>query len=231
MKYSLPSTQLPLEATVIIPGSKSMTNRALLLAALAEGVSEISGLLLSDDTQALINALQALGIIIQLDALDRSCIVGGSKGRFPKSEASIWCESAGTVGRFMLAACAAQAGVYHFDATEQLRKRPLEPLLRTLKAQGIELLPQDVKQMPLTLKSTSGLKGGLIDIEGSETGQFISALLIASPFAQTAIEIQSENIVNRSYVDMTCAMMAEFGVLVRRLHQSRFLILKNSSNG
>jgi 3-phosphoshikimate 1-carboxyvinyltransferase len=117
MKQIISVANNPIHAYVKIPGSKSMTNRALLLAALANGVSEISELLISDDTRALINALQKLGIMIQLDESDYSCIVGGSNGQFPQKEADIWCNSAGTVARFLLAACGSSSGRYHFDAT------------------------------------------------------------------------------------------------------------------
>ncbi len=224
MKQIIRPAKAPTNAHVTIPGSKSMTNRALLLAALADGVSELSGLLISDDTLAFINALRQLGIVIQLDESDHSCIVGGSGGCFPKREANIWCHSAGTVARFLLAACATQPGKYYFDATEQLRQRPLHPLIQALSAQGAKIIPKDSKRMPFTIKGAEALEGGEIEIEGSETGQFVSALLMAAPFAKTQMEIKSHDIVNRPYVDMTCAMMAEFGVLVRRLHQSRFLI-------
>jgi 3-phosphoshikimate 1-carboxyvinyltransferase len=224
MRQTIHPVKKPIQSKVTIPGSKSMTNRALLLAAFADGVSELSGLLLSDDTRAFIAALKELGIVIQVDEAEHSCIVGGSGGRFPKKQASIWCHSAGTVARFLTAACAASHGVYRFDATEQLRKRPIEPLLRILGAQGVEFVPPCAKAMPFTMKGVDGLLGGEIEIEGTETGQFISALLMVAPFAKTALEISSHDIVNRSYVDMTCSMMAEFGVLVRRLHQSRFSI-------
>lgn len=224
MKKSIHAVKTPIRAQVTIPGSKSMTNRALLLAALADGVSEISGLLISDDTCALVNALHELGIVLQLDKANHSCIVGGSSGHFPKKEATVWCDSAGTVARFVLAACAISPGKYHFDATPQLRARPITPLLKVLCAQGARVIPKEALQMPFTLKGSDGLAGGEIDIEGSETGQFVSALLMAAPFAKTSVEIVSQDIVNRPFVDMTCAMMADFGVLVRRMHRSRFLI-------
>lgn len=224
MNQIIRAVKKPIHASVRIPGSKSMTNRALLLAALADGVSEISGMLISDDTRALAEALHQLGIAIQLDEHDCSCIVGGSGGPFPKKEAKIWCDSAGTVARFLLAACAASPGKYYFDGTEQIRRRPIEPLIRVLRAQGAKITPKEAERMPFTIKGAESLAGGDIEIEGNETGQFISALLMAAPFAKLPVDIQSANIVNRPYVDMTCSMMGDFGVLVRRMHQARFLI-------
>lgn len=225
MTQTIRPTKKPISTYIKIPGSKSMTNRALLLAAMADGVSEISGILISDDTRAMANALHTLGIAITLDEENASCIIGGSSGHFPKNDAKIWCDSAGTTARFLLAVCASFPGTYYFDSTAQLRHRPIAPLLSTLIAQGAAVTSnENTLQMPLTLKGTDGLQGGEIDIEGSETGQFISALLMAAPFAKTAMEIRAAEIVNRPYVDMTCAMMADFGVVVRRLHKARFLI-------
>lgn len=224
MKQTIRTIKHPIYAHVVIPGSKSITNRALLLAALSDGVSELSGILISDDTRALIGALRELGIVIQLDEQNCSCLVGGSGGKFPKKEASVWCESAGTVARFLLAACAASPGMYSFDATEQMRQRPIQPLLKALTSQGVTVMPEGAQAMPFSIKSADGLKGGEIEIDSSETGQFVSALLMAAPFSKIPVDITTNDIVNRPYVEMTCALMAEFGVLVRRMHRSRFLI-------
>lgn len=223
MKHTIRAIKSPIFANITIPGSKSMTNRALLLAALADGISEISGILISDDTVAFVHALQQLGIVVQLNKEDHSCVVGGGNGTFPKKEASIWCDSAGTVARFLIAACAIVPGKYAFDATPQLRNRPIGPLLQALSAQGAKII-SDNQKMPLVIKGVEGLMGGDIEIDGSETGQFTSALLMIAPFAKITVEVQSQDIVNRPYVDMTCAMMADFGVLVRRMPQARFLI-------
>src|SRR5438045_1705776 len=110
----------PIQAKVNIPGSKSMTNRALLLASLADVVSEISDLLISDDSLTFVKALHDVGIMIQLDKTTCSCIIGGGGGQLPRKEVTIWCNDAGTVARFLVAACAASSGSYQFDASEQL---------------------------------------------------------------------------------------------------------------
>ncbi|EKD53654.1 MAG: hypothetical protein ACD_60C00162G0009 [uncultured bacterium] len=224
MKRSIRSITNPIKAHITIPGSKSITNRALLLTALAEGVSEITHLLISDDTIAFIEALRELGVMVQLDESTRSCIVGGCNGHFPKQNASIWCAQAGTVARFLLAASASSPGQYTFDADPQLRDRPIEPLLRILCTQGANVSPQNAKQMPFTIEGADGLQGGNIEIDGSISGQFISALLMVAPFAKNPVIIETNHLVGRSFVNMTCAMMAEFGVLVRRMHQERFSI-------
>ncbi|MDR3491063.1 MAG: 3-phosphoshikimate 1-carboxyvinyltransferase [Gammaproteobacteria bacterium] len=223
MKQLIRAVNSPIHAHVTIPGSKSITNRALLLAALSEGVAEIFDILLSDDTWAFINALKELGIVIQVDESTNSCLVAGGMGEFPHKEASIWCDNAGTVARFLLAACAATPGVYRFDASPQLRRRPIAALLRTLCGQGAKVL-EESESMPFTIVGSEGLRGGEIEIESSESSQFVSALLMVAPFAASPVLIKTHELVSNPYVDMTCAMMADFGVLVRRMHSTRFSI-------
>lgn len=225
MKRSIRTAKKPIQARVTIPGSKSITNRALLLAALADGVSEITQMLVSHDTVAFVEALRKLGIMIQFDESTQSCIVGGCSGRFPKNEAAIWCADAGTVARFLLPACAASPGRYTFEGSPQLNARPIGALLQVLQRQGADIEYQGAPlQMPLVVMGADCLQGGMIEIDGSESGQFVSALLMAAPFAKTPVTIETSNLVNRPFVDMTCTMMAEFGVLVRRMHQERFSI-------
>jgi 3-phosphoshikimate 1-carboxyvinyltransferase len=224
MKQPIQTASMPINARVTIPGSKSITNRALLLAALADGVSELFDILISDDTVAFMDALRQLGIAIKLDETTRSCIVAGGQGHFPKKNASIWCADAGTAARFLLAACAASLGSYQLDASAQLRKRPILSLLRTLCAQGAKVIPEDAEKMPFTIVGNEGLRGGDIEIDGSETSQFISALLMVAPFAKTPVLLKSQKVVSNPYVLMTCKMMNEFGVLVRRMHQARYSV-------
>ncbi len=224
MNIEIQAVKKPIEATIIVPGSRSMTHRALLLAALADGTSNLSGMLISEDTNAFITALQELGVSIQFNELKRSCTIEGCNGQFPEKSASIWCASAGTLARFLLAACAISPGKYYFDANPDLKDRPMEPLMRVLSSQGAKFDPSDAKQMPFIIKGVEGIAGDEMEIPNIERGQFLSALLMISPFAKSLVEIKSEDTVDRPYVDMTCKMMADFGVLVRRLHQSRFLI-------
>ncbi len=224
MKQEICAVAGAIDAQVQIPGSKSITNRALLLSALAEGVSELSNILISDDTLALIDALQELGVIVQVDKESQSCIVAGCMGEFPKKEASIWCNSAGTVARFLLAACAASPGTYRFDGSEQLRKRPMSFLLRTLCSQGAKVVDANSDKLPLTIVGGEGLRGGEIEIDGSKSSQFVSALLMIAPFAKTPVLLTTYNLVSDPYVVMTCAMMGDFGVRVHKMHQARYSI-------
>lgn len=224
MKQLIHATHTPIQARITIPGSKSITNRALLLASLADGISELFDILISDDTLAFMNALRQLGIAIQLNKEARSCIVAGGQGRFPKTHAEIWCADAGTAARFLLAAVAASPGSYQLDGSDRLRQRPILSLLKTVCAQGARVIPQDAEKMPFTLAGNDGLHGGEIEIDGSESSQFISALLMVAPFAKNPVLLTSHNVVSNPYVNMTCAMMGEFGVLVRRMHQARYSV-------
>lgn len=224
MKCKISYAQKPIKAQILIPGSKSMTNRALLLAALAEGQSELFDILLSDDTRTFITALQALGITIEINEAERSCVVTGCNGQFPQTETQVWCADAGTAARFLTAACSATEGVYEFDGSEQLRKRPILPLLRALANQGVKISPPHAERMPFTLEGRDSLPGGEIEIAGEETSQFLSGILMIAPYAKATTNIVSHTVVSRPYVEMTMSIMADFGVMVRQFHLSRFSI-------
>lgn len=224
MKQAVPSIQTPLHAAITIPGSKSISNRALLLAALADGVSEITNLALCDDTHAMMQALHQLGIVVQLDEVNRSCIIAGCSGQFPRHEANIYCDKAGTVARFLLAACASSAGTFHFDADPQLCARPIEPLVNTLVRQGAKIIPEKKYTLPFTMIGANGLKGGAVEIDAAISGQFVSALLMAAPFAKSLMKITALHLVSEPYVNMTCQMMKDFGVLVRRVYEGNYAV-------
>jgi 3-phosphoshikimate 1-carboxyvinyltransferase len=224
MQQAVHMVRGPIHASITVPGSKSITNRALLLAALANGASEISGILLSDDTFAFIHALKQLGIIAQVDESARTCIIGGCDGKFPKKQAVVNCEDAGTVARFLLAACAMTPGVYQFKGTQRLCERPLQPLLNVLKQQGAQLIPMDTERLPLTLIGIDRMNGGDVTLDGKISSQFISGLLMMAPYARSPFNFTVRDLVSQPYVDMTCKMMSEFGVTVHRNHQGHFLV-------
>jgi len=225
---------------VRVPGSKSVTNRALLLAALADGDSVLGGALAADDTLAFAAGLTELGFDVRtgddgeaegagggrsgafagarkrasgVRAAEASPTwrVRGAGGRIPAAEAEVYCAEAGTAARFLLAACAAGDGVYGFDAAPQLRRRPLAPLLDALRRQGAETVPAGAARLPLTLRA-GGLSGGRLEMPGETSSQFVSALLMAAPLARRPLELTVDGLVSRPYVDMTLAMMAQFGV-------------------
>ncbi len=224
MKQSIQAVTKLIHAQLSLPGSKSITNRALLIAALARGVSTLSNVSLCDDTYAMIQVLKELGIKIEVDREKQSCVVQGANGKFPKTEAKINCNKAGTVARFLTAACAATAGTFYFDADKQLHTRPMEILFQILKSQGAEFIFHGEKNFPFTVKGAEKLSGGSIIIDSHQTGQFVSALLMAAPFAKNTLKIEAAHLVSAPYVEMTCAMMSEFGVLVRRVPAGHYSV-------
>jgi 3-phosphoshikimate 1-carboxyvinyltransferase len=151
-------------------------------------------------------------------------VVAGCHGVLPKKTANIWCADAGTVARFLFAICAASPGKYHFDGSARLRQRPMQGLIESVCSQGASIEPHMALNLPLTVRGSQGFQGGTLEVDASASGQFVSALLLAAPFARTPLTINSHDVVSRPFVDMTCAMMAEFGVKVKRLHQERYLI-------
>jgi 3-phosphoshikimate 1-carboxyvinyltransferase len=209
-----------LDAVVRVPGSKSVTNRALLLAALADGESVLEGALHAGDTDAFAGGLAGLGFAVAWEETAGNGAAGrlrvrGAAGRIPALAADVWCADAGTAARFLLAACAAGHGRYAFDASGQLRRRPLGPLLAALRGQGATFEPAGAASLPLTVVAT-GLAGGAVELPGDVSSQFVSALLMAAPLARTPTTIAVDGLVSRPYVDMTLTMMADFGVGVAR---------------
>ena len=199
---------------VQVPGSKSITNRALLLATLAEGTSVLKGALFSDDSRHFLECVQALGFETIVDEAARTITVTGHGGSVPRSEASLYVGSAGTAARFLTAYLGISHGCYHMDASEQMRRRPMSPLLTSLRELGCEVqcLEQD-GFFPFTLKS-NGFAGDHITINIDKSSQFLSALLISSSLSERPFSIHMEGSHGMAYIEMTRKMMAQFGVNV-----------------
>lgn len=214
----------PVHAKLSLPGSKSITYRALLLAALAEGVSEITGVALNDDLRTFTHALNQLGIQTQLDESAGSVIVAGGNGRFPKKEAAIWCGDAEVLSRFLIAACAATPGVYYFDGAPAVRKCSIVPLQKVLALQGVQFIPNDSRRMPFTMIGADSLEGGVVRLKNAKLSQILSALLMIAPYARNPFSFSFHKLAKKSRVEMTCEMMAEFGVIVHRIHHSQFTV-------
>ncbi len=214
MKVTIKTLQNRFDTTIEIPGSKSITNRALLIAALAEGQSLLKGMLMSDDTMVCGNALRQLGVELDWDLKKNYCIVQGCNGHFSASRANVWCQDAGTATRFLLAATAQTRGQYDFDASKRMRERPLHQLIEVLQKQGAKFLPQNTSNMPFHLIGQHGLQGGDIFISSKLTSQFISALLMVAPYAKKTVTLITDTTIARPYIDMTCEMMKSFGVTV-----------------
>lgn len=223
----------PLDAVVRVPGSKSVTNRALLLAALGEGESVLRGALDAADTRAFAAGVAALGVAVAAEGAAPAAVtfrVQGCGGPFPARAARVDCVEAGTAARFLLAAAAAGRGDYDFDAAPQLRRRPLAGLLDALRSQGARTTPPQATTLPLRLHA-AGLRGGPLRLAGDVSSQFVSALLMAAPLAATPLELTVESLTSRPYVAMTVRMMADFGVTVRELPGDRFVVPRGRYRG
>lgn len=200
--------------TVSVPGSKSITNRALLLATLADGTSALRGVLFSDDSRHFLKCIQDLGFETTVDEQEKIITVKGLGGKVPLAEARQYVGSAGTAARFLTAYLGLSDGTYHMDASEQMRKRPMAPLLDSLQALGCEIsYPQDGTpgHFPFTLHGHGFQKDGItVNIDNSS--QFLSALLIASSLSKHDFTTSIEGTHGMAYIEMTLKMMEQFGV-------------------
>ncbi len=204
------------DAVVHLPGSKSYTNRALLIAALARGRSEIVDALASDDTGYMHAALEALGVRIE-DRDAHTFLVEGVDGRFPASEATMFVGNAGTAARFLTAAVALGHGRFTVDGSEAMRKRPIQPLIDGLRQLGVEIESRLGNGCPPVDLSAHGIPGGRALVRGDISSQYFSALLMAAPYAASDVEIEVEGaLVSSPYVAMTLSTMSEFGVEAER---------------
>ncbi|MEW1911130.1 3-phosphoshikimate 1-carboxyvinyltransferase [Kitasatospora sp. NPDC085895] len=190
-----------------IPGSKSITNRALLLAAAALGPSRLGAPLVSADTVAFRRALEALGV--RVDEQDGDWVVHGT-GRGPHGRARLWCEDAGTAARFLPVLAAAGSGRFEVDGTEQLRARPLGPLVDALVRLGAEVTAGPGGRLPLTVRTT-GLQGGEIALDSTSSSQYLTGLLLSAPLMRSPLTVHAAGLVSRPYIDMTVALMRRFG--------------------
>jgi len=213
----------PLRGTVAIPGSKSVTNRALLLAALATGRSRVEGALKSDDTARMVEALQAMGASIE-EPSAQSFVVEG-RGSLLPPPAPLFLGNAGTATRFLAAAAANVDGTTIIDGDEDMRKRPIGPLADALRDLGAAA-KAPTGCPPLAVTGSGGIRGGRVEIDASLSGQFASALLMAAAGARGPLEVAlaDASVGGRGYVDITLATMAAFGVGAERTGPSSWLV-------
>lgn len=207
----------PLQGAIRPPGSKSLTNRALVVAALADGTSRLTGVLDSRDTEVMIDSLRRLGISVEQSKSDRTVCVTGCSGTIPASTAELWLENSGTSIRFLTAMCALGHGRYRLDGNTRMRERPIGDLLDSLQQFGIKARSELQTQCPPVIVEAAGLPGGTTVINAGVSSQFLSAMLMAAPSATEPVEIQLAGpMVSEPYVEMTLAVMSRFGVTVDR---------------
>ncbi len=208
----------PVRGTIRPPGSKSITNRALILAALAEGTSTLTGMLDSQDTQVMLESLQRLGLHVSHDASAAKCDVAGCGGRLECDHATLWLENSGTSIRFLTSLCSLGRGRYRLDGVDRMRQRPIGDLVRTLNLLGafVECEQAGSDCPPVIVDGSLGrLSGGTAMIRGDISSQFLSSLLMSAPAAAEPIELTVDGeLVSKPYVTMTLEMMRSFGVEV-----------------
>ena len=211
---------------VNLPGSKSVSNRALLLAALSTGKTRLTNLLDSDDIRHMLNALTKLGVSYQLSDDKTVCEVEGLGGAFASQEAlELFLGNAGTAMRPLAAALCLGSGEYVLTGEPRMKERPIGHLVTALREAGadVEYLENE-NYPPLKIKGT-GLKSGTVSIDGSISSQFLTAFLMAAPLAEGEITIKIEGeLVSKPYIDITLHIMKQFGVDVINNDYQEFVI-------
>jgi 3-phosphoshikimate 1-carboxyvinyltransferase len=202
----------PVDATVKVPGSKSITNRALIVAALAEGSSTIENPLISDDSYWLMGALVRLGFPVRVDREAGTITVEGQRGIIPESRVEVFVGNAGTAARFLPPVLALGEGPYSVDGVERMRERPVADLVDAMRSLGAEVeYAREEGRFPLVVGG-GGLQGGTTRVRGTESSQFLSGLLMIAPYAREPVRLQVEGgLVSRPYVGTTAEVMRAFG--------------------
>lgn len=216
-KYYVKKVENINEIAVEVPGSKSITNRALLLAALSNQRCLLKGVLFSDDSRAFLDSLQRLGFEVIIKEEEKEVTIQGMGGNIPNRKAYVNVRSAGTAARFLTVMLALAGGEYEMDASAQMCKRPMEPLLSILQGAGVEITYKGEKgHFPFAMKSGKpDMKEVTIDTKISS--QFASALLMSGVLIEDGLKVHMEgDRTEGSYIKMTLAMMEQFGISVER---------------
>ncbi|MFJ8054165.1 3-phosphoshikimate 1-carboxyvinyltransferase [Streptomyces luteogriseus] len=218
MSASAPHTSASLAR---IPGSKSLTNRTLLLATAADGVSRIRDPLVSEDTVAFREAVEALGARVESGLPDAWEVAGVGKG--PVGTARLWCADAGTAGRFLPPFAATGHGTFLVDGSAQLRARPQQALFDALSRIGVRAGVGPGGGLPLLIRA-EGLDGGEVSVDSSMSSQYLSGLLMAAPLMRRGLVVRGGRLVSRPYIAMTVSLMRRFGARVRERDDGGFAV-------
>ncbi len=218
--YRVQKQEAPIDWVVEVPGSKSMTNRALLMAALADGVTTLKGVLFSEDSRNFLGSLKSLGFRVETDEQAKTVIVEGLNGRLPVTAGEIYVGSAGTAARFLTAMLAMAEGTFVVNASEQMKKRPMKPLFQVLTELGAELVCLEKEgHLPVRIRGIGGRlpaqEACSVKLEIRESTQFLSAVLLVSPMIKQGlcIEVTSTR-KDGAYIRITRKMMERLGAVV-----------------
>ncbi len=228
-----PLTKAPEDVHIRVPGSKSLTNRALIVAALAEGKSRLTGALDSEDTRVLVEGVRQLGIAVVHRPESATIEVTGCGGRISSKQAEIFVANSGTTLRFLTSFVAlGRGGTYRLDGSPRMRERPVADLLLALNRLGADAKSELGTGCPPVLVQADGLDGGITDVNGDVSSQFLSGLLMVLPRArdQTIVEVQG-TLVSKPYVEMTLEVMEAFGVRIGNNKFRRFNVQPQKYKG
>ncbi|HEY6880754.1 MAG TPA: 3-phosphoshikimate 1-carboxyvinyltransferase [Polyangiales bacterium] len=215
----------PVDAEVQVVGSKSYTNRALIIAALAHGESLLTGALFSDDTHYMAESLRQLGIPVEADLAARTLRVQGAGGRVPAQSAKCFVGNSGTTARFLSVVLALGDGVYEIDGVPRMRERPNQPLIDALTELGVKIDALGKPGcFPLRIHGGS-LTGGRVAVSGSASSQYASGLMMVAPAMKHGLALElTGTLVSRPYLEMTAQSMRDFGAVVTFDGDRRFTI-------
>lgn len=220
------------QGSIILPGSKSISNRALLLAALSCGTTTLKNLLDADDTQVMRNALRQLGLSV-VDQTDHVCIVEGCNGHFPVKQADLFMGNAGTAIRPLTAALAMQQGHYRLSGVARMHERPIRDLVDGLRQVGAQISYElEEGYPPIQISAAEIHIRDIVKVRGDVSSQFLTALLMALPLVAkepVRIEVIGE-LISRPYIEITLKLMAHFGLIVECPDSQSFVIPAKNSN-
>jgi 3-phosphoshikimate 1-carboxyvinyltransferase len=203
----------PFTATITPPGSKSLTNRALVLAATARGECVLTNVLFADDTRVMLDALKGLGFAVDIDVENHAVRVVGQGGRIPASSGEIFCGNSGTTIRFLAAMLSLGRGTYTLDGVPRMRQRPIGPLVTMLRNLGVRVEHTMEDGYPPIRITANGLPGGFVKYGSETSSQYLSAVLMAAPYARNEVHVDLVGPqTSWPYVAMTMQLMDAFGV-------------------
>jgi len=216
-------TPVPVHGTVRVPGSKSITNRALALAALADGPTTLTNALFADDTERMMECLCALGFVIEADAEREEITVWGRGGQIPATAATLFVGNSGTTARFITPVVALGNGTFTIDGVPRMRERPMGDLIQALRHLGVDAESVGANGCPPLRIQAHGLSGGACAVRADTSSQFLSGLLLAAPCAdgaETRIGIEGP-ILSAPYIAITTTMIRQFGGVVHTSDDAR----------
>jgi 3-phosphoshikimate 1-carboxyvinyltransferase len=212
----------PFQATITPPGSKSLTNRALVLAALSEGQSDLSKVLFADDTLVMIDGLAKLGFVLEVEREQGTVHVHGRGGKIESPQAELFCANSGTTIRFLTALCTLGQGTFALDGAERMRQRPIAQLVDLLKNLGARIEYLTSEGTPPVRVIGDGLPGGLARYGAAASSQFLSAVVMVAPYARNEVRIDLDPPqTSWPYVAMTMRLMDHFGVTPELIRDPR----------